>query len=141
MSPEINPKYLNIIIELFNQKGIFSFSTQGKYKYKVPYFCIKSKQSEVYFLKLVKRELGIKSKIYTYSGSIGKDGYFRSGFCMLITRDIGELKDSIIPFSAKYLTGDKLQKFKDWIKNMKKLDMVPSGHRQIPGIVKAIISV
>ena len=141
MSPEINLKYLSSIIELFDKKGIFSFSTQGKYKYRVPYFCLKSKPAEVYFLKLVKHELGIKSKIYTYNESIGKDGYIRSGFCMLITRDIGELKDSIIPFAAEYLTGDTLRKFKAWIKNMEKFDRVPSGYRQIPGIVKAKISV
>jgi hypothetical protein len=136
MPAEINPKYLNTIIELFNQKGIFSFSTQGKYKYKVPYFCIKSKQSEVYYLKLVKRELGIKSKIYTYQESIGKDGYIRSGFCMLIVRNIGELKDSIVPFASKALTGDKLQKFRMWLTKMEGLDSVPSGYRQIPGIIK-----
>jgi hypothetical protein len=141
MPTEVNPKYLNIIIELFNQKGIFSFSTQGKYKYKVPYFCIKSKNPEVYFLKLVKRELGIKSKIYTYKESIGKDGYIRSGFSMLIVRNIGELKDSVIPFAAKFLTGEKLRKFRSWMNDMGTIEMVPSGYKQIPVIVKTKNSV
>lgn len=136
MPAEIDPKYLDIIIELFNRKGIFSFSTQGKYKYKVPYFCVKSKIEEIYFLKLLRREFKIKSKIYTYEGGIGKDGYIRSGFSILIIRSIGELKDAIIPFASKYMTATGRVRFLEWISKIKETESVPSGYRQLPAIAK-----
>lgn len=128
--------YSDIIIDLFNKRGIYSFSTQGIYKYKVPYFCIKMKKEDIYNLKLIKRELKLKSKIYTYEPARGKDGYTRSATSMLIIRDIGELKDIIIPKSTSVLVGEKRSKFLKWLKQIRSGESVPSGYKLMASMFK-----
>ena len=94
------------------------------------------KKEEIYYLKLTKRELSLKSKIYTYESTLGRDGYIRSASSMLIIREIGELKNTIIPISEQILTDKKRIKFVNWLKRIRTDDNVPSGYRLMATMFK-----
>lgn len=65
----------------------------------------------------IKNHLKLRSNIYVYQYS-GKDGYKRSPFAMLIIRDLGTLKNTIIPLFYDQLIGSKGKQFDEWLENI-----------------------
>lgn len=117
-------------------EGTFTFSSTGKLGKKVPAFCIKMHIRDKKLLEMVRNTLGLKNKVYEYNHP-GNDGADRGPGAMLIVREIGNLKNIIVPFFYKRLKGNKGIQFDGWLEKIGSDPFVPDGHKFIYKIYKA----
>ena len=61
--------------------------------------------------------MGLRNKVYEYNHQ-GKDGHKRGPQAMLIVRELGQLKNIIVPFFYKKLKGNKGKQFQEWLEKM-----------------------
>jgi len=79
----------------------------------------------------IKEKLKLSNKIYEYPARKTKDGYVRSPMTMIIIRDLGQLKNTIIPLCYEKLVGYKSKQFHDWINKIGSDPMVPTSYKLV----------
>ncbi len=134
---ELKYSYIRGIIQ---ESACFTFCTSGPKhrKDKIPAFILTVPSSEFTLLTLIRDRLNLKNKIYQYGPRKGSDGHKRNaGIAILIVRDIGQLKNTIIPLIYGNLFGGKLAQFEEWIKKVDSDPDVPEGYKFIHKIYKS----
>ena len=124
-------EYIRGLIEV---RGSFTFSTKtrrlsnGEVKRsKIPAFIIKMHEKDEALLLRVRNTLDLPNKVYNYQQST-KDGYNRSRKTFLIVREIGSLKNIIIPLLYNRLIGYKRVQFDEWLEKIRSDSMVPENY-------------
>lgn len=107
-------------------EGTFTFCLSGGRK--IPTFTIKMHARDRELLESVRDTLGLKNKIYEYNHQ-RRDGHKRGPQTMLIVREIGNLKNTIIPLFAGKLRGNKGKQFEEWMEKMDKDPLVPDSYK------------
>lgn len=117
-------------------KGTFTFSSNSKIHRKVPAFAIKTSIINKELLEKIRDSMGLKNTIYDYNHQ-RNDGYKRRPQAMLIVRELGQLKNIIVPFFYKKLKGNKEKQFKQWLTKIGSDPDVPETYKFIYKIYKA----
>ncbi len=120
---KLSNEYIRGLVE---GEGCFTFTRNGIKK--IPAFCIQMHQRDFYLLTAVKDCLGLKNKIYRYR-PWRLDGIKRGPSARLIVREIGNLKNIIIPFFYKRLMGHKGKQFEEWLNNIGTDPLVPESFK------------
>jgi hypothetical protein len=108
---------------LIDRGGCFTFHTvpngRGKEtkKAKIPAFVLIMHDRDEALVRAIKDFLGIDKDLYHY-GPRRKDGYNRGGTVRLSVRDLGTLKNVVIPLFYNNLIGHKGQQFEQWLNKM-----------------------
>ncbi len=103
---------------LVQAQGSFTFcsvpaeTAAGTIKMKVPAFILAMTHSDQELLWEVARSLDLRNKVYAYSAKKGP------GSAVLIVRDLGQLKNQILPLFHKNLRGAKKTQFEQWVSEM-----------------------
>ena len=117
---EITPDFIRGLIA---GEGCFTFSTrrEGLFnkKVKIPTFSLKMHVHDKELLIAVRNTLGLKTKIYEYN-------HDRRHYALLIIRNIGDIKDIIIPFFYNKLAGHKATQFSQWLEKFNEPDIAES---------------
>lgn len=124
---ELSYEYIRGVVE---GSGTFTFSTSKKLKRKIPSLQIKMHHRDVGLLESIRDTMGLTNKIYVYDYS-KKDGTNRNPQAMLIVREIGSLKNIVVPFFYNKLYGNKGDLFKDWLNRIGHDPWVPETYRII----------
>ena len=114
---KITAEYIRGLIE---SAGTFTFTTSPRgleKKAKIPSFQLRMHVRDKRLIESVRDFLGLKNKVYTYFYP-GKDGANRGPQAMLIVREIGNLKNVIIPFFYNNLAGHKAKQFEEWLEKI-----------------------
>ncbi len=129
--PRLSYEYIRGLAE---GEGTFTFCKSGQRK--IPAFTIKMHVRDKALLEMVRDSLGIKNRVYQYNHQ-KNDGFIRGPQAMLIVREIGNLKDVIIPLFAGKLAGNKGKQFDAWIEKMWEDQDVPRSYKLIYKIYKS----
>lgn len=111
---------------LTDGEGSFSFCTVPKFvmregiviRQKVPAFLISMHCRDKELVESVRDTLGLRNRVYQYRNTplhTPEKSYKRGDKVMLIVRDLGQLKNIIIPFFYKRLKGYKGKQFEIWL--------------------------
>lgn len=131
MTKQLSYEYIRGLVE---GEGTFTFSTtNGR---KVPAFAIKMHHRDKKLLEGVRDALGLKNKVYVYNHQ-GNDGHKRAPRAMLIIREIGALKNVIVPLFYKNLYGNKGIRFSEWMEKIGTDPDVPDVYKFIYKIYKS----
>ena len=110
---------------LVDGEGCFSFHTVpvkdhlgNRIKMRIPAFMLGVSIQDINLVIAVKETLGLRNRIYEYSQERRRDGYNRQPIAMLVVRDLGQLKNIIIPLFYKSLPGNKARQFDNWMFKM-----------------------
>lgn len=131
----IFPKKLtaDYIRGLVEGEGCFTFSQntnlQGK-KIRIPAFSIKMAVRDKKLLEAVRDFMGVKNKVYIYNHQ-RKDGYKREPSATLIIREIGNLKNIVVPLFYDNLFGNKAIQFNQWLEKIDSDPDVPESFKII----------
>lgn len=85
----------------------------------------------------IKEKLRLRNRVYEYKPRFRKDGYKRDGMAVLMVRDVGQLKNTIVPLFYKRLVGNKMKQFEDWMEKIGSDPDVPERYKFIYKIYKA----
>ena len=101
-------------------EGCFTFCSikNTGTKKQLPTFLINMSRRDKVLLEKTRDVLGLKNKIYEYPPRTAKDGYKRDGMVLLIVRDIGQIKNIIVPLFYKKLIGYKSIQFNEWMERI-----------------------
>jgi hypothetical protein len=126
MKAEISYDYIRGLIE---GEGCFTFCTVGfpGNKKKLPTFSISMHIRDKNLLELVKEKLKLRNKIYEHKPKPRINRFNKETMCFLIVRDIGQLKNVIIPLCYKRLVGHKGSQFDAWIEKIGSDPAVPES--------------
>jgi hypothetical protein len=119
---------------LIDGGGCFTFHTvpnsRGNIvkKAKIPAFVLIMHERNAPLMGAIKDFLNIDKDLYHY-GPRRKDGYNRGGIIKLSVRDLGTLKNTIIPLFYNNLIGYKNQQFEAWLNKMGTDPDVPEQYR------------
>ena len=117
---------------LVEGEGTFTFDTRisGGIKYKIPSFALAMHVRDKDLIEGVRDFLKIKNKVYVYYYP-GKDQSRskRGSKAILIIREIGSLKNKIIPLFYKNLVGNKAIQFDGWIEKIGEDKSVPKSYK------------
>ncbi len=109
---------------LVDGEGCFTFHTtqwtriNGEtIRKKIPTFTVAMHERDELLLFSIKLALGLSSKIYKL-GPYNKDGSKRGKKVVLTVRDLGQLKNIIIPLFYGRLIGHKRNQFADWLEKI-----------------------
>jgi hypothetical protein len=116
--------------------GSFTFSTQRKRHIKIPTFSIRVDHHDRAFLEAVRDKLCLKNRVYVYNHQ-GHDGSKRAARAMLIVREVGQLKNIIVPLFYKTLIGNKALQFEEWLDKIYADPEVPHAYKILPILVKS----
>jgi len=133
MAREITYDYIR---GLTDGEGTFTFSTQRKRHLKIPAFSIKMHHRDKALLEAVRDKLCLSNKIYVYNHQ-GHDGSKRAPQAMLIVREIGQLKNIIVPLFYKTLIGNKAIQFEEWLDKIYKDPEVPHNYKILSILAKS----
>ncbi len=114
-------------------EGCFTFNTRnGKngLKVRIPTFLICMHERDNDLLVSMRNFLGLKNKVYVYD-SPNNDGHIRGRRTMLVVREIGRLKNIIVPLFYKKLIGFKAKQFEEWLENIGHDPSVPESYKLI----------
>ena len=131
----ITDEYLRGLIET---EGCFTYCSvprrtkEGAKKASIPTFIFAMHERDRELVEVIKKYMGIDKKLYYYKSS-SKDGYKRGGTVRLVVRDIGTIKNVIVPMFHEKLRGHKGRQFEAWIERMEK---VPDSFKLIPKLCK-----
>lgn len=125
----LSNEYIRGLIE---GEGCFTFCTAienftGK-RVKLPAFTISMHERDQKLLELLRDSMGLKNKVYNFRSSLA-DGYNRGRKTMLIVRDLGSLKNIIIPLFYKKLAGHKGKQFTEWLEKIGSDPMVADQYK------------
>ena len=94
------------------------FMSDGRVgKRKIPSFRIQMHERDELLLWSIKNALGLRNKIYKY-GPYQRDGIKRGKQVVLAVRDLGQLKNIIIPLFYGRLIGHKRNQFIVWLEKI-----------------------
>lgn len=137
---KLSYEYIRGLVE---GEGTFTFSTSNRnasdgsiIKIKIPAFAIGMHERDEELLHYVRDTLGLKNRVYNYK-SFNKDGHKRGRKAFLIVREIGQLKNIIVPFFYKRLVGNKGKQFNEWLEKIGNDPAVPKSYKFIYKIYKA----
>lgn len=116
-------------------EGTFTFSTNGKAGHKVPAFTIKMHVRDKELLEMVRDTMGLKNRVYEYNHQ-GHDGHKRGPQAMLIVRELGNLKNIVVPFFYGRLKGNKGKQFNEWLEKIGDDPNIPESYKFIYKIHK-----
>ncbi len=85
---------------------------------------------------MVRDSMGLRNKVYDFK-NYQEDGYKRGMKSVLIVRELGQLRNIIIPFFYKRLSGYKKYQFEKWVENIGSDPDVPSSYKNIFFLMKA----
>ena len=85
--------------------------------WKIPAFSISVNVRDQELLNDVAKRMGLNDMIYEHKGSQA-DGIKRSEKATFAVRKLASLKDNVIPFFYKKLSGYKSIQFKEWLENI-----------------------
>ncbi|OGY63472.1 MAG: hypothetical protein A3I24_01745 [Candidatus Harrisonbacteria bacterium RIFCSPLOWO2_02_FULL_41_13b] len=133
---------------LIDGEGCFTFCNvpvyRGKEKVKLPAFALKMNERDIDLIKKIKDQLGLRNKIYIYRqttlktfNSSGPKIYQRGRTATLIVRDLGQLKNIIVPFFYKKLIGHKGVQFIEWLENIGRDPLVHEDYKLIYRLYKS----
>ncbi|MEK7566342.1 MAG: LAGLIDADG family homing endonuclease [Patescibacteria group bacterium] len=125
---KITAEYIRGFIE---GVGTFTFTTSSRgfnKKVKIPTFQLRMNIRDKRLIELIRGHLGLKNRVYVYHYP-GTDGAKRGPQVMLIVREIGNLKNIIIPFFYDKLVGYKAAQFNKWLESIGKDSEVPEGFK------------
>jgi hypothetical protein len=108
---------------------LFYDNKSGKKNIKIPAFFISFVDEKT--AKMLKNMLNLKNNIYEYPLKIGNDGYKRSPLFVIIVRDVGQLKNLIVPFFSRAISGNMLKNLDLWIHNIGADPLVPDRYKII----------
>ena len=111
MREEISYEYIRGLIE---GEGCFSFSPNKTNATMTPSFAIRMHVRDKKLITMMRDKLKFKNKVYEYNYPCN-DGYKRGPTVTLIVREIGNLKNIIVPLCYKKLIGNKADSFEKWI--------------------------
>lgn len=129
---KLSNEYIRGLIE---GEGCFTFCTTGELnhsgeKKKVPTFSISMHERDQELLEMLKYSLGIKNKVYNFRSSLA-DGYNRGRKTTLIVREIGNLKNIIVPIFYNRLAGHKGKQFNAWLETIGSDPLVSESYKII----------
>ena len=134
MNKKISYEYIRGLIE---GEGSFVFTSNSRKnilgevkKVKIPTFAIGMHERDEELLRSVRNIMGLENKVYNYKSS-NKDGYNRGRKAFLIVREIGNLKNIIVPFFYDRLVGFKGVQFDKWLENIGSDPDVPESYKII----------
>ena len=133
----ISYEYIRGLIE---GDGCFSFCPAGSgqnKKYKLPAFILAMSVRDKDLIEHIRDRLCIRNKVYEYGPRIRNDHYKRTGTAIMIIRDIGQLKNIIVPLCYKKLRGNKAKQFEIWIEKIGLEDYIPEKYKFIHKLYKA----
>ena len=128
------------ILGLIDGEGCFTFcvstylSNRKFLRRKIPAFALAMHERDMNLIKSVRDHLGIRNKVYIYHkpGIVLKTKtYLRGDQAFLIVREIGSLKNIIVPFFYKRLKGYKRIQFEKWIEKIGTDPLVPEIYKII----------
>lgn len=124
---QLTSEYIRGLIE---GGGTFTFttSTSGHKKIRVPAFQLRMHVGDRKLIEAVRDYLCLKNKVYAYHYP-GKDGAKRGPQAVLIVREIGNLKNIVIPFFYGKLAGNKGIQFNDWLEKIGSDPTVSGGFK------------
>ena len=111
MRKDISYEYIRGLVE---GEGTFTFSPNKLNRTIIPAFAIRMHERDRALLELVRDKLKLKNKVYEYNYQ-GKDGSKRGKTATLIVREVGSLKNVIVPLFYKKLVGNKALSFEKWM--------------------------
>ena len=106
--------------------------------FKVPVFMLSMSEQDKNLIHLVQKSLGLKGSIYQYGPRKKKDSYNRQGTLILMVRNLGQLKNIIVPLFYKKLIGYRANQFDEWIQ--KKIGNDPLVPKRYNLIYKLYVS-
>lgn len=140
--PEAKKISYDYIRGLVEGEGCFTFSTSNRKLAdgtvvisRIPAFVVSMHERDQELLKLIRDTLKLKNRVYNYR-SVSRDGYKRGRKAILIVREIGAIKNIIVPLFYKRLRGNKGKQFEGWIDKMGSDPFVPANFRLIHDIYK-----
>ncbi|MDP1689191.1 MAG: LAGLIDADG family homing endonuclease [bacterium] len=117
---------------LVEGEGTFTFDTRisGGIKHKIPSFALSMHVRDKDLIEGVRNFLNIKNRVYVYHHP-GKDSSKdkRGPKAILIIREIGSLKNKIIPLFYNQLVGNKAIQFDNWIEKIGSDKSVPKSYQ------------
>ena len=135
---EITYEYIRGLTE---GRGCFTFCSvgfPGKNKVHIPTFTLSMSSEDMDLVTMVVKKLGIKNKIYEYGPRKRSDGINRKeGKVILMVRDVGQIKNKIVPLFYKKLAGSKGRQFSEWLEKIGNDKDIPESYRFINKIYKA----
>lgn len=112
--------------------GTFTFTTSSNLgslrPRRIPAFQLRMHASDEQLLKAIRVKLKLKNKIYVYHYP-GKDRANRKPIALLIVREIGALKDVIVPLFYNSLVGAKAEQFDEWLERIGSDPFVPKSYK------------
>jgi hypothetical protein len=114
LQKEISYEYIRGLTE---GEGCFSFSPDKNRGSMMPSFTIRMHERDKKLLTIVRDRLKLKNRVYEYNYP-GKDGYKRGPTVTLIVREVGNLKNVIVPLFYKKLIGNKSIQFEKWMETI-----------------------
>jgi hypothetical protein len=133
MEKEISYEYIRGLIE---GEGTFTFSPNKKTGRITPTFAIRMHIRDKELIEKVKNKLKLKNKIYEYYYP-RKDGSKRGPTATLIVREIGNLKNIIVPLCYRKLIGNKAISFENWIEKIGKEEKITKSYKFIYDLYKS----
>ncbi len=117
---------------LVDGEGCFSFHTapgnEAFPRMRIPVFAISMHERDEELINAVRDKLGLKNKVYNHKSSM-RDGSMRGRKATLFVRDVGSLKNIIIPFFYNRLIGHKSKQFIIWLERIGNDPSVLDGYR------------
>jgi hypothetical protein len=143
MYKKLSYEYIRGLIE---GEGCFTFCSQSLnrdregrtiLRTKIPTFALSMSRRDTELLESIKETLGLRNKIYSYPPRIDKFSHNRQGMSMLMIRDVGQLKNVIVPLFYKKLNGNKAKQFENWLENIGLDPEVPEQYKFIYKLYKS----
>ena len=127
LKPKLTYDYIKGLVE---GEGNFTFSTIKKRKRRVPAFQLKMHVRDAGLITAVRDTMGLTNKIYIYDHP-GHDGAKRQPYVLLIVREIGNLKNIVVPFFYNRLVGSKGSQFDNWLDTIGHDPWIPESYKVI----------
>jgi hypothetical protein len=120
--------------------GTFAFTTSsnlGALKpRRIPSFQLRMPAEDEELLQAIKNKLQLKNKIYIYHYP-GKDKANRKPVAILIIRELGSLKNIIIPLFYDRLIGARAEQFSEWLERVETDPFVPESYKLLHRLYKS----
>lgn len=108
---------------------LFYNNKSGGKEVKIPTFLVSSEDRSMVIL--TKNLLFIRNRVYEHPSKIGRDGYLRRYLAEIIIRDVGQLKNKVVPFFYGTQSKIKRSELHDWIQKIGSDPMVPERYKII----------
>jgi|SRR3989344_8083177 len=131
MPKDISYDYIRGLVD---SEGCFTFHTvpgrvgSGFDKMKVPAFAISMHERDEDMINSIRDKLGLRNRVYNFKPYLA-DGFNRGRKVTLCVRDLGSLKNIIIPLFYDKFIGHKSKQFLSWLEEIGTNPAVPESYR------------